>query len=229
MTKSGINKKSMSSSNPNRPAAKQGQRDKATIQRLNMYNSGKPIRNKGGRVVGGQFMMSTKAGGQDLPSSARVAPDRRWFGNTRTISQTELEKFRDDMTVKAADPYSIVLRRKKIPMALLQDSKKVASMNLLETESYDSVFGGKNSRKRPKLDASTTDYSTLMKSVEGRNASYEIDSSRDSNIEVSPSRGGEMRKDDLFAKGQSRRIWAELYKVLDCSDVVLEVLIFMIY
>ncbi|KAH8054978.1 GTP binding protein [Aureococcus anophagefferens] len=27
----------------------------------------------------------------------------------------------------------------------------------------------------------------------------------------------------LFAKGQSRRIWAELYKVLDCSDVVVHV------
>ena len=30
-------------------------------------------------------------------------------------------------------------------------------------------------------------------------------------------------RDDLFAKGQSRRIWAELYKVLDCSDIVLHV------
>ena len=30
-------------------------------------------------------------------------------------------------------------------------------------------------------------------------------------------------RDDLFAKGQSRRIWAELYKVLDCSDVVVHV------
>ncbi|CAN0501282.1 unnamed protein product, partial [Ectocarpus sp. 8 AP-2014] len=29
---------------------------------------------------------------------------------------------------------------------------------------------------------------------------------------------------ELFEKGQSRRIWAELYKVLDCSDVVIQVL-----
>ena len=28
----------------------------------------------------------------------------------------------------------------------------------------------------------------------------------------------------LFEKGQSRRIWGELYKVLDCSDVVVQVL-----
>lgn len=222
MPKSGINKKSMSSSNPNKPTVK-GQRDKATIQRLNMYNSGKAIRNKGGKIVGGQYMMNDKAGGQDLPNSARVAPDRRWFGNTRTISQGELEKFRDDMTVKAADPYSVVLRRKKIPMALLQDSKKVASMNLLETESFESVFGGKNSRKRPKLENGQSDYATMMTNIESRSAEYSKDPSKDSNVEIELSRGGDMRKADLFAKGQSRRIWAELYKVLDCSDVVLEV------
>ena len=32
------------------------------------------------------------------------------------------------------------------------------------------------------------------------------------------------QKNDLFLKGQSKRIWAELYKVLDCSDVVLHVI-----
>ncbi len=52
---------------------------------------------------------------------ARIAPDRRWFGNTRTVSQTELEKFRDEMSTQAADPLSVILRRKKIPMALLKE------------------------------------------------------------------------------------------------------------
>jgi len=31
------------------------------------------------------------------------------------------------------------------------------------------------------------------------------------------------KRDELFAKGQSKRIWGELYKVLDCSDVVIQV------
>ena len=95
--------------------------------------------------------MSNKAGGKDLPNMARIAPDRRWFGNTRTISQTDLDHFREEMTLKEADPYSIILRRQKIPMALLKDSEKVAKMNLLETETYTDVFGGKTKRKRPKL------------------------------------------------------------------------------
>lgn len=58
----------------------------------------------------------SKAGGKELPNMARIAPDRRWFGNTRVISQKELENFREEVTVKEADPYSIILRRKKIPM-----------------------------------------------------------------------------------------------------------------
>ncbi|CAN0299879.1 unnamed protein product, partial [Scytosiphon promiscuus] len=32
------------------------------------------------------------------------------------------------------------------------------------------------------------------------------------------------KRAELFEKGQSKRIWAELYKVLDCSDVVVQVL-----
>ena len=127
-------------------------RSKATITRLNMYKSGKAIRDRDGKIVGGHLMMKDKAGGQDITSgTGRVAPDRRWFGNTRTISQKELDSFRDEMKVKDDDPYAVILRRKKIPMALLKDSEKVASMNLLETESFSSVFGGKQSRKRPKL------------------------------------------------------------------------------
>ena len=31
-------------------------------------------------------------------------------------------------------------------------------------------------------------------------------------------------RQEMFSKGQSRRIWAELYKVIDSSDVVIQVL-----
>jgi nuclear GTP-binding protein len=219
-----INKKSKSSDNPHRASdGKGGLRSKSTIARLNMYKRGKPVRNKDGKVIGGSLMMGDKAGGQDMPSVARIAPDRRWFGNTRTISQKELETFREEMTVKQADPYSVILRRKKIPMALLKESsEQVASMNILETECFDSVFGSKKTRKRPNL-GSSLDYNDLAKSAVSRAASYDVDPSKDSNVYCEDT-DGDMRKDDLFSKGQSKRIWAELYKVLDCSDVVLEVI-----
>ena len=50
---------------------------------------------------------------------------------------------------------------------------------------------------------------------------------RDSNIEKTSGEGVDWvheKSNDLFLKGQSRRIWAELYKVLDCSDVVLHII-----
>eukprot|EP00604_Paraphysomonas_vestita_P001147 CAMPEP_0174819992 /NCGR_PEP_ID=MMETSP1107-20130205/3524_1 /TAXON_ID=36770 /ORGANISM="Paraphysomonas vestita, Strain GFlagA" /LENGTH=487 /DNA_ID=CAMNT_0016034475 /DNA_START=492 /DNA_END=1955 /DNA_ORIENTATION=+ len=109
-------------------------------------------------------------------------------------------------------------------MALLQDSQKIGKVNLLETESFDGVFGSKATRKRPKLDTETvSDYASILKNAELRSTLYSENSSKDTNIEVEPSRGGDMVKDDLFSKGQSKRIWAELYKVLDCSDVVLQI------
>lgn len=218
-----LNKKSNSSDNPDRVSTKGGQRSKSTIQRLNMYKRGKPLRNEDGKVIGGTLMMGNKSGGKDIANAARIAPDRRWFGNTRTMSQKELDNFREEMTLKEADPYSVVLHRKKIPMALLQDSEKIASMNLLETETFDSTFGSKMTRKKPKISESISDYGALLQQATERKAAYDVNPSKDTNIEIEVERGGDMRKDDLFAKGQSKRIWGELYKVLDCSDVVLEI------
>lgn len=217
-------RKGNSSDNPHRATnGKGGMRSKSTIMRLNMYKRGNPVRNKDGEIIGGTLLMSNKSGGKDMAKVARIAPDRRWFGNTRTISPNDLDRFREEMTLKEADPNSVILRRQKIPMALLKDSEKVAKMNLLETETYDEVFGGKQKRKRPKLDGNAYDYSSLMSSASERISAYEKDPTKDSNIEVTMSGELEMRKDDLFSKGQSKRIWGELYKVLDCSDVVLQI------
>lgn len=48
---------------------------------------------------------------------------RRWFGNTRVIGQTELARFRDELGSKVADPYTVILKGKKLPMSLLNDPK----------------------------------------------------------------------------------------------------------
>jgi nuclear GTP-binding protein len=222
-----LNKKSTSSDNPDRAAKGKG-RSKATIQRLNMYRSGHAKRDVNGKVIGGSLMMRNQSGGQNVGSVVRIAPDRRWFGNTRTLSQTELDKFRAEMTTQAADPYSVILKRNKIPMALLNDAKKTASMNLLKAETYDEVFGSKSTRKRPKLSAAASDYSALLESAQQKSLSYESGAAskdRDAAHEGNGNAEGyEMRREDVFSKGQSKRIWAELYKVLDSSDVILQVI-----
>jgi len=45
-----------------------------------------------------------------------------FIGNTRVISQTALEHFRAGLTSRKDDPYSVLLRRNKLPMALLDDA-----------------------------------------------------------------------------------------------------------
>ena len=49
------------------------------------------------------------------------ATDNR-VGNTRVITQTALDHFRTSLSTKQNDPYSVLLRRNKLPMALLDDA-----------------------------------------------------------------------------------------------------------
>ena len=65
---------------------------------------------------------------------ARVAPNRKWFGNTRVIGQDELTKFRDAMTTVANDPYQYVMRQNKLPMSLIKDSTAAGRVHLLDTQ-----------------------------------------------------------------------------------------------
>ncbi|GMH51522.1 hypothetical protein TL16_g01030, partial [Triparma laevis f. inornata] len=207
-----------------------------TIKRLKMYNNGKAIRNAEGKVVGGQFMMKDRAGDVKINAgTGRIAPDRRWFGNTRVVGATELDKFREEMSVQKADPYSVVLARKKLPVGLLMDTAnnkramgKAVKEGLLMNESFEQAFTGKvggGARKRVKLDQLMVGSMETYEKV--NNTEGIVPWGRDSNIEKTEGEGIDWHKEgkkDLFLKGQSARIWAELYKVLDCSDVVLHII-----
>ena len=103
-------KKGASSSNPDRIATKAGQRDKSTINRLRMYKNSGPVYNRAGKMVGGDFMAKDRSGNKPLDGKVnRIAPNRRWFGNTRVIGQSELDQFREAMTEAVHDPYVTVL------------------------------------------------------------------------------------------------------------------------
>lgn len=79
------------------------------VKRLKMYNSGKAVRNRQGKVV------SQELQSKELPST-RIVPDRRWFGNTRVIGQRQLESFREQMADKANNPFMVLLKERKLPM-----------------------------------------------------------------------------------------------------------------
>ena len=143
-----------SSDNPNRSISSKAKasganvRSTATINRLNMYRT-KVKRNRDGKIVKGGLAVGHTVKNM-LP--ARVAPDRRWFGNTRVIGQKELTEFREQMAAAQADPYAVLLKRSKLPMGLLADgNQKRGRVDLLRAESYEAAFGKRSQRKRPKL------------------------------------------------------------------------------
>jgi nuclear GTP-binding protein len=109
---------------------------------LKMRSGGKAVRDRDGKIIEAAAFQK----GEDETKPGRVQPDRRWFGepyfsstecvvadiitflgNTRVISQTALDHFRTSLANRAHDPYSVLLKRNKLPMGLLDDAKNSAA------------------------------------------------------------------------------------------------------
>ncbi|KAF7347285.1 Enolase [Mycena venus] len=196
--------------------------------RLKMLNGGKPIRDKDGKITQAAAFQK----GEDETKPGRVQPDRRWFGNTRVISQTALDHFRTSLSTKKDDPYSVLLRRNKLPMALLDDA---ANPNLrkrphiVEVEPFSDTFGPKAQRKRPRIEAASFDELSKLGAAaeeEAADAAFEKGTGtieRLASSIVEPQTHADYHE-PIYAKGTSRRIYGELYKVIDSSDVILHIL-----
>lgn len=118
------------------------------------------------------------------------------------------------------DPYSFVVRTKQLPLGLVIESDKQQKMHLLDADPFDQTFGPKAQRKRPKLKVS--DMSELATKVTDQLDGYVSDKDKDLPQDITGIR--KELQNPIFAKGQSKRIWNELYKVMDSSDVILHVL-----
>ncbi|XP_005430050.1 nucleolar GTP-binding protein 2 [Geospiza fortis] len=210
---------SRASTNPDRVGGEGGNnmRDRATIRRLNMYRQ-KERRNKRGKVIKPLQYQSTVAPG----TVARVEPNIKWFGNTRVIKQSSLQKFQEEMETVMKDPYRVIMKQKKLPMSLFHDRIKphTSRVHILDTETFETTFGPKAQRKRPTLSAS--DVQSLVENAEASSESYDQGKDRDLVTEDTGVR--DEAQEEIFKKGQSKRIWGELYKVIDSSDVVVQVL-----
>lgn len=180
-----------------------------------MLKGGKATRNAQGRIIHAAEFQSTEV------KTARVAPNRKWFGNTRVIGQKALEDFRESLSAKVDDPYQVLLKQNKLPMSLLQDSTKHTRMHILETDTFQNTFGAKAQRKKPKLAIGSME--ELMSKVDDTHETYksEKDSSLLANKESDYS---DAARAWYLQAGQSKRIWNELYKVIDSSDVIIHVL-----
>uniref|UniRef100_A0A182JGS5 Nucleolar GTP-binding protein 2 n=1 Tax=Anopheles atroparvus TaxID=41427 RepID=A0A182JGS5_ANOAO len=212
--------KSKHSMNPERPTeglkgvAKP--RTKATIKRLQMYRNFKAKRDRRGKIL-------TPAPFQGWVNSgtvARVEPTPKWFANTRVISQQSLQKFQDEMGKAVKDPYKVIMKPTNLPTTLLNETARYQRVHLLDTESFDTVFGKKKLRKRPSL--KVRDLEDLTRTAEESAEKY--DDTKDHDLERDDGGVRDAVREYIFAAGQSKRIWNELHKVIDSADVLLQVL-----
>lgn len=193
-----------------------------------MLTGGKAVRDKDGKIIQAAAFQK----GEDETRPGRVQPDRRWFGNTRVISQNALDHFRTSLLTKKDDPYSVLLRRNKLPMALLDDA---ANPNLrkrphiVEVEPFGDTFGPKAQRKRPRIEAGSFDELSKLGAAAAEVAADAAVENGTGIIErlvssiVEPQTHADYHE-PIYAKGTSRRIYGELYKVIDSSDVILHIL-----
>ncbi|KAG8836394.1 GTPase required for pre-60S ribosomal subunit nuclear export and maturation [Serendipita sp. 399] len=196
-------------------------RDAKKAAKVKMLTGGKPVYDRDGKLIRAAAFQK----GESETTPGRVQPDRRWFGNTRVISQTALEHFRESLGSKSHDPYSVLLRRNKLPMSLIDAAANPhvqKRSHIVETEPFADTFGPKAQRKRPRLDVAS--FEELMKTTSGTNAQDEPMEVGDADMDGSQDVQFGVYNEPIYQKGTSRRIYGELYKVIDSSDVVLHIL-----
>ncbi|KAG5220198.1 GTPase required for pre-60S ribosomal nuclear export [Salix suchowensis] len=206
-------------------------RNAKQVARLKMLNGGKPVRDKDGKIIQAAAFQK----GEDETKPGRVQPDRRWFGafrglspiaeelndrlgNTRVISQTALDHFRTSLASKKDDPYSVLLRRNKLPMSSSTTLRiPTTRTHIVETEPFAETFGPKAQRKRPRVDAGTFEELSKIGAAAAEQAEEEATTS---GLNPDPCRllRTYIRQRDIEAD-----IWRTV-KVIDSSDVVLHVL-----
>lgn len=205
------------------------------VKALNIRkDEGKPVRNADGRII-----QAAKYQSWDAPT-ARVEPNRKWFTNTRVISQDSLTAFRDAMAEKAKDPYQVLLKTNKLPMSLIRDNsdtknglKQHKAKMTIESSPFADAFGPKSQRKRVKLGVSSLEdladdteksmdaYKDHLEQLKLLSGNSGVDLEGPS--EGQPDNEGTLALaiEPIFNKGTSKRIWNELYKVLEYVNVLL--------
>ena len=204
---SGIDKKSKAPTNPNRPI-EQGKesfyRTKAKIKLLNLYNS-KPSKDRFKRPE----------------HPARIEPNRMFFGNTRTIEPKKLEEMRKEIVKNETNnnTYNIFLHRSHLPQSLINPISNEGKIKNKLT-SFEETFGKNSRRTKPNLQVYTIE--ELADTSNKMREEYNLEKDTNLNyLNEEEKIGPEMK---YMKAGQSKRIYGELLKVIDASDVLCEIL-----
>ncbi|KAF2665112.1 putative nucleolar GTPase [Microthyrium microscopicum] len=213
-------------------------RDAKKVRVLKRLTDGKPTRNAAGKIT-----QSASYQSRDKPK-ARVEPHRKWFTNSRVISQETLSSFREAIEQQTADPNSYLLKSNKLPMSLIRDDETKTKNGVriyqakmvVGASSFKDTFGPKAQRKKVKLGLSSFEdlagetvkqHDTFLdRQEQAKLLTGQLGAYTDLNENDKDEATGVLSaaRESIFSKGQSKRIWNELYKVIDSSDVVVHVL-----
>lgn len=207
---SSLNKNAKSSDKVGRKAPGEGSfyRTANAIKRLNMYKE-KP--------------KSFEERQKRPDKAARIDSNRKYFGNTRTIDSKQLENLRREYqeSQNQEKKMGVILKRHKIPLSLITSNTAKTENNIVEP--FEKTFGPKMNRVKPKLNISSIE--ELAKVADDKFEKY--DNEKDSEQQKIIALELNERKPHIakyMTAGQSKRIYAELHKVIDSSDVVCQIL-----
>lgn len=145
---------------------------------------------------------------------------------SKKISMARLVLFCGSLDVTHESRLHVMVCQRNVCIFKLQPRFffQTSRVKLLGTEPFGDAFGPKSTRKRPRLQVS--DYGAMVdKAAEVADTHLEkaeMDSAEAHRTGADEGVRSEVR-DNMFLKGQSKRIWGELFKVLDSSDVVIQV------
>lgn len=125
---------------------------------------------------------------------AVIPPNRKLFTSTRTININEISKEKEKST------YEVLLKKVQIPFSVFDEKKGKHKMK------YDDIYKTKKVKIENLL---------INKRMDDGHASDDIKCMSEKNEHLEHS---------IFTHGQSKRLWNELYKILDTSDVIVHVL-----
>ena len=187
---------------------------------LNMFKEGKAQRNSSGKITKAASFQS-----RDKPK-ARIEPNRRWFGNTRVISQDALSSFREAMSERASDPYQVLLKSNKLPMSLVRDGdgangvKQYQAKMQVESAPFGDTFGPHSKRKRVKLGVGSLEdlagesakmHDTYLERLDqARLLSGTLGAEGEVGEAIPEEDFVSTAQEPIFSKGQSKRIWNEV-------------------
>ncbi|CAL5994680.1 Nucleolar_GTP-binding protein 2 [Hexamita inflata] len=198
---------------PGRKTLKGG-RSQQVIKRLSMQKE-QTIRDKEGKIVFERFH------GTEAAEDGRIAPNRKWFGNTRVVGQTELDTMREVIDKEKA-PNQFLLRSAKLPTALIRDLEP-EHVKIEQIEPFNKTFGPKAQRRTAKLATNDPEEMLRQAQMETQGYKHENDINTAENRKIIEE-NQKNAADPRLTRGATNRIYSEIYKVIDSADVICYVL-----